>query len=199
MADRSSPSGPPCNVSAEPFAPLFPVLTTQATAPDADSKPTRAKPPLLSPARLRTGDHGKKTVKPASKRAKQVKVASTGGGPTGMSTNTVEVWLPLQGAGGDARILVKLQGAAPDFCSMEYLSTTPNKFTRKTDCQSSSSGVCPLPQPPPPPPLLLLLLQMALSGTSHDTDKRCRSFVCGAGDRERLSIPVRLRASSSVL
>ena len=50
--------------------------------------------------------------KALSKRAKQVKVASRQGeGPTSYRTDIAEAWVPLQGAGSDARMLLRLQGA----------------------------------------------------------------------------------------
>jgi hypothetical protein len=51
-------------------------------------------------------------VKKLSAKAKQVKVAfQKGEGPTSQRTDIAEAWVPLQGAGSDARLLVHLQGA----------------------------------------------------------------------------------------
>lgn len=41
-----------------------------------------------------------------------MKVASAGDGVAVTRTNIAEVWLPLNNAGSDARILIELQGAA---------------------------------------------------------------------------------------
>lgn len=47
-----------------------------------------------------------------SAKAKKVQVASQkGDGPTTHRTDIAEAWVPLQGAGSDARLLLRLQGA----------------------------------------------------------------------------------------
>ena len=50
--------------------------------------------------------------KTLSTKAQQVKVASRqGDGPASFRTDIAEAWVPLQGAGSDARMLLRLQGA----------------------------------------------------------------------------------------
>jgi hypothetical protein len=71
----------------------------------------------FSPAKLLTGDLGHVVKKKGradsdkSKKAARIKVASKGPLSNVTRTNKAEVWLPLQGAGPDARVLVTLQGA----------------------------------------------------------------------------------------
>lgn len=77
----------------------------------AASEPTRRR---LSPASLLvSGDLSSSTVKP-SKIAQKLTVASQQGeGVVVRRTDIVEVWLPLQGAGSDARLLIRIQGVHP--------------------------------------------------------------------------------------
>ena len=52
-----------------------------------------------------------KSQKKLSSKAQQVKVASQKGkSPISTRTDIAEAWVPLQGAGSDARLLVRLQG-----------------------------------------------------------------------------------------
>jgi hypothetical protein len=66
----------------------------------------------VSPAKLLAGDlssvRDQKSTMKKSKRAQKVKVATR--------TDVAEVWVPLVGAGSDARLLVKLQGAVLFHC-----------------------------------------------------------------------------------
>lgn len=74
-----------------------------------------AQPPQkrrLSPSRLLAGDLGHTSPPKRSKNAERMKVASAGDGVAVTRTNIAEVWLPLNNAGSDARILIELQGAA---------------------------------------------------------------------------------------
>lgn len=52
-----------------------------------------------------------KSQKKLSSKAQQVKIASQKGkNPISTRTDIAEAWVPLQGAGSDARLLVRLQG-----------------------------------------------------------------------------------------
>jgi hypothetical protein len=64
----------------------------------------------LSTAELSQTANSRKEKKKGSKKADKIKVASTGQVLTKSRTDISEVWLPLQNAGSDARILVRLQG-----------------------------------------------------------------------------------------
>jgi hypothetical protein len=87
----------------------------------------------LSTAELSQTANSRKEKKKGSKKAEKIKVASTGQVLTKSGTDISEVWLPLQNAGSDARILVRLQGlllqpwfqtqicCRQDSCSAQYL------------------------------------------------------------------------------
>lgn len=82
----------------------------------ADRQQTSRKPSRrrMSPASLLvSGDLSDSTKKP-SQLAQKVQVATQQGqGVVVRRTDIAEVWLPLQGAGSDARVLVRLQGKNP--------------------------------------------------------------------------------------
>jgi hypothetical protein len=67
----------------------------------------------FSAASLKTGNLKREensTLMKRNKKAEKVKVAQSQDGVRARRTDIVEVWLPLQNAGSDARVLIKLQG-----------------------------------------------------------------------------------------
>jgi hypothetical protein len=93
-----------------------------------------------------------KSQKKMSDKAKQVKVASwRGDGPPSLRTDIAEAWVPLQGAGSDARLLIRLQGVQiyGDFdirhcwlpCLVQDVMRTYHIYSPKCEAVCSR-GVC---------------------------------------------------------
>ena len=93
---------------------MLPVVTERFFAEEEVESKTQVK--RLSPSKLLTGNLGaitkrKKDEDAKSKKTQRIKIASQGALSSATRTNVAEVWVPLQGAGPEARLLIKLQGA----------------------------------------------------------------------------------------
>lgn len=108
--------------------------------PSARSQPHSSK---LLPSRP-LGGLSVRQQKKLSVKAKQVKVASRkGDGPTSHRTDIAEAWVPLQGAGSDARMLLRLQGAhlhiGVGICPM--LGSWYHQVVERTSCMKTDNRV----------------------------------------------------------